>query len=186
MILANDLRPGMTIELDGQIFSCTEYQHIKPGKGGAFVRLKLKNFNTGAVIEKTVRPEDKFELVKIFRKPMQYLYQDGDSYYFMDTESYEQFGISKEIMGNTINYLKENMEATVLFHDEKIIGIEPPLTVELQVTSTEPGFKGDTVSGGTKPATLETGLTVQVPLFIEEGEVIKIDTRKGVYVERVK
>lgn len=186
MIVANDLRPGMTIEMDAQIFSCIEYQHIKPGKGGAFVRLKLKNFNTGAVLEKTVRPEDKFPLVKIFRKPMQYLYQDGNNYCFMDIETYEQVSISKDILGEAINYLKENISATVLFHDEKVIGIEPPLTVELQITSTEPGFKGNTVSGGIKPATLETGLVVQVPLFIEEGEVIKIDTRKGAYIERVR
>jgi len=186
MIVANDLRNGMTIELDGQIFSCIEFQHIKPGKGGAFVRLKLKNFDTGAVIEKTVRPEDKFPLVRIFRKPMQYLYQDGDNCYFMDTESYEQIGISKNILGSAINYLKENIEVVVLFHDENIIGIEPPLTVELQVTSTEPGFKGNTVSGATKPATLETGLVVQVPLFVEKGDILKIDTRKGVYLERAK
>ncbi len=186
MIVANNLRQGMTIEMDGQTFSCVEYQHIKPGKGGAFIKLKLKNFKTGSVLEKTVRPEDKFPLVKIFRKLMQYLYQDEDNCYFMDTESYEQFGISKDIIGRTINYLKENTEATILFHDEKIIGIEPPLTVELQITSTEPGFKGNTVSGATKPATLETGLVVQVPLFIEEGEILKIDTRNGVYVERVR
>jgi len=186
MIVANDLRSGMTIELDGQIFSCIEFQHIKPGKGGAFVRLKLKNFDTGAVIEKTVRPEEKFSLVRIFRKPMQYLYQDGDNCYFMDTESYEQVGISKNILGNTIDYLKENIEIVVLFHDEQIIGIEPPLTVELQVTATEPGFKGNTVSGATKSATLETGLVVQVPLFVEEGDLLKIDTRKGLYLERVK
>lgn len=186
MIVANDLRSGMTIEIDGQIFSCIEFQHIKPGKGGAFVRLKLKNFSSGAVIEKTVRPEEKYPLVRIFRKPMQYLYQNGDYYYFMDIESYEQIGISKNILANTIDYLKENLEVVVLFHDEKIIGVEAPLTVELKVTKTEPGFKGNTVSGATKAATLESGLVVQVPLFVEEGDILKIDTRKGVYLERVK
>lgn len=186
MIVANDLRAGMTIELEGEIFSCIEYQHIKPGKGGAFVRLKLKNFNTGAIIEKTVRPEDKFPLVKIFRKPMEYLYQEGDVYYFMDTETYEQIGIPKDIIGSTKDYLKENMEVTVLFHNEKIIGIEPPLTVTLQVVSTPPDFKGDTVAGGSKPATLETGLVIQVPIFIQEGDLLKVDTRRGVYIERVK
>ncbi len=186
MIVANNLRPGMTIELDGQIFSCTEFQHIKPGKGGAFVRLKLKNFDTGAILDKTVRPEEKFQLVRITRKPMQYLYQDGSNYNFMDTESYEQFGISKEMLGSNVNYLKENMEVTILFHDEKIIGVELPVTIELKVVTTEPGFKGNTVSGATKQAELETGLKVAVPLFVEEGEILKIDTRTEEYIERVR
>ncbi|MEW6607747.1 MAG: elongation factor P [bacterium] len=186
MIGANDLRPGMTIELNGEIFSCTEFQHIKPGKGGAFVRLKLKNFSTGAVIDKTVRPEEKFPLIRISRKPMQYLYQEGGNYYFMDTESYEQFGLSKDMLSSNVNYLKENMEVTVLFHDETIIGIELPVTIELKVITTEPGFKGNTVSGATKQAELETGLKVQVPLFVEEGEILKIDTRTGEYIERVR
>lgn len=186
MITANNLRPGMTIEFEGQIFSCTEFQHIKPGKGGAFVRLKLKKFDTGAILDKTVRPEEKFPLVRISRKPMQYLYQDGGNYYFMDTESYEQFGISKDMLGGNVHYLKENMEVIILFHDEKIIGVELPVTIELKVITTEPGFKGNTVSGATKQAELETGLTVQVPLFIEEGEILKIDTRTGGYIERVR
>ncbi len=184
MIAANDLRSGMTFKMDGEIYVVVDFEHIKPGKGGAFVRLKFKNYFTGTVIDKTIRPEEKFELAKIYKKPMEYLYQDGTNYHFMDPESYEQFEVPNAQMEKVKDYLKENMIVSINFHQDRIIGVEPPITVEMEVTSTEPGFKGDTVSGGGKPATLETGLVVQVPMFVETGDRVKVDTRTGTYIER--
>lgn len=185
MFAANELRSGMTVIIDKEIYSVLLYEHIKPGKGGAFVRLKLKNYFTGAVIDKTVNTDEKFLPAKIYRKPMEYLYQDGNYYHVMDPESYEQFEVNETQMERAKNYLKENMTVTVVFHEDKIIDVEPPVTVEIAISVTEPGFRGDTVSGSTKPATLDTGVVIQVPLFVEIGDVIKVDTRTGTYIERV-
>ena len=171
MISSNDLRPGITIELDGSVWQCVEFLHVKPGKGAAFVRAKLKNMVNGSVVE---------------RKPMQYLYEADESYCFMDTETYEQIMLRKDQLGDKINFLKEEMECSVMFFNGDIIGIDIPNSVELKVVETEPGIRGDTATGGSKPAKLETGYTVSVPLFINEGEVLRIDTRTGDYIERVK
>lgn len=185
MITAGEFRNGVTFELDGQIFQVVEFQHVKPGKGAAFVRTKLKNVITGATVERTFNPTDKMPKAHIDRKDMQYLYNDGDLYYFMDTETYEQLPISKDTIGDTFKFVKENMIAKILSYKGNVFGIEPPTFVELEITETEPGFKGDTATGATKPATLETGAIVKVPLFINQGDVIKIDTRTGEYLERV-
>lgn len=185
MITAGEFRNGVTFELDGQVFQVVEFQHVKPGKGAAFVRTRLKNVITGATVEKTFNPTDKMPRAHIERKDMQYLYNDGDLYYFMDTETYEQLPISKDTVGDTFKYVKENMIVKILSFKGNVFGIEPPTFVELEVTVTEPGFKGDTATGATKPATLETGAIVKVPLFINQGDLIKIDTRTGDYLERV-
>jgi elongation factor P len=187
MIVANDIRPGMVIEMDDKLYSCIEFQHVKPGKGSAFVRIKFKHFSTGAIIDKTLRPEDKFHLVKVFKRGMLFLYKSQDTYTFMDNENYEQIEVSKEHVGTAAGYLKENMEVNILIRDDTdtVIGVELPTAVNLKVTETEPGVKGDTVSGGVKPATLETGITIQVPLFINIGDVIRVDTRTGEYIERI-
>lgn len=185
MISTNDLRTGVTIEIDGEVFTVVDFQHVKPGKGAAFVRTKIKNIKTGQVFEKTFRAGEKLKRAMIERKNMQYLYSSGDTYYFMDTGTFEQIPIAEEIIGESIKYLKDNMEVMVLFYEGMTIGIELPTFVELEVTETEPGFKGDTASGGDKPATLETGAVVQVPLFINKGDVIKVDTRTGEYLSRV-
>ncbi|MBO8125871.1 MAG: elongation factor P [Firmicutes bacterium] len=184
MISTNDFRTGLTIEIDGEPWSVVEFLHVKPGKGAAFVRTKLKNVKTGAVQERTFRAGEKVPKAHVDYKEVQYLYNDGTDYYFMDTNTYEQFSLNKEQLGDTIYYLKENMLITVSYHKGVPIGIEPPNSVELTVVQTEPGFKGDTATGGSKPATLETGLVVQVPLFISEGDVVKIDTRTGQYLSR--
>lgn len=184
MITASEFRNGVTFELDGQIFQVVEFQHVKPGKGAAFVRTKLKNVITGATVERTFNPTDKMENAHIERKDMQYLYNDGDLYYFMDVESYEQLPINQSTIGNALKFVKENMTCKILSHNGNVFGIEPPTFVELEVTQTDPGFKGDTATGATKPAALETGASVKVPLFINQGDIIRIDTRTGEYLER--
>ena len=185
MISAGDFRNGTTFEMDSAVFKIVEFQHVKPGKGAAFVRTKLKNVMTGAVLEKTFNPTEKVQEAQIDRKDMQYLYTDGDMYYFMDTETYEQLPLGKDDLGDTLNYLIDNMMVKVVSYKGKVFGVEPPMFVELEITYTEPGFKGDTSTGATKPATLETGYVVNVPLFVEIGEKVRIDTRTGEYMERV-
>jgi len=184
MITAGEFKNGVTFELEGQVFQVVEFQHVKPGKGAAFVRTKLKNVITGATVEKTFSPTDKMPKAHIERKEMQYLYNDGDLYYFMDTETYEQTPLSKETIGDSLKFVKENMNVKILSFKGNVFGIEPPTFVELEVTETEPGFKGDTATGATKPATVETGAVVKVPLFIDQGDIIRIDTRTGEYLER--
>lgn len=187
MIGATEVKPGMALRLENQLFYVTQYQHVKPGKGGAFIRLKLKNAGTGAVLDRTYRASEKFDQVRLERTKMQYLYSAGDEYHFMNEETYEQIALQKDFLGETtISLLKEEMNIDVLMSEEgKAITCEMPNFVELTVVQTDPGVKGDTASGGTKPATLETGAVVQVPLFLEEGTVIKVDTRSCSYVERV-
>jgi elongation factor P len=185
VIVAGDIRNGATFELDGQIFQVVEFQHVKPGKGAAFVRTKLKNIITGANVERTFNPTDKMPKANIERKDMQYLYNDADLYYFMDVESYEQFPINRSSIGDALKFVKENMVVKILSHKGNVFGIEPPIFVELEITETEPGFKGDTSTGATKPAILETGAQVKVPLFVNQGDVIRVDTRTGEYMDRV-
>ena len=185
MISAGDFRNGVTIELEGNIFQIIEFQHVKPGKGAAFVRTKLKNIKSGGVVEKAFRPTEKCPTARIDRKDMQYLYNDGDLFYFMDNESYEQIAIAKDAIGDALKFVKENEMCKVCSHNGNVFAVEAPLFVELMITETEPGFKGDTATGATKPATVETGATVQVPLFVDQGETIKIDTRTGEYLSRV-
>ena len=185
MISAGDFRNGITIEMDNNIFQIIEFQHVKPGKGAAFVRTKLKNIISGGVVEKTFRPTEKCPTARIDRKDMQYLYNDGDLYYFMDTENYEQLPISQDSVGDALKFVKENDMCKVCSYNGNVFAIEPPMFVELVVTDTEPGFKGDTATGATKPATVETGATVSVPLFVNVDDVIKIDTRTGEYLSRV-
>ena len=185
MISAGDFRNGVTIELEGNIFQIIEFQHVKPGKGAAFVRTKLKNIKSGGVVEKTFRPTEKCPTARIDRKDMQYLNNDGDLFYFMDNESYEQIAIAKDAIGDALKFVKENEMCKVCSHNGNVFAVEAPLFVELMITETEPGFKGDTATGATKPATVETGATVQVPLFVDQGETIKIDTRTGEYLSRV-
>lgn len=181
-----DFRNGFTFLMDGDMYSIAEFLHVKPGKGGAFVRTKLKNIKTGAVIEKTFRSGEKVTEVRLERRKAQYLYNTGDLYYVMDPDTYEQFPIPAHLFEDGLKYLKENMDISILQTGDEIVSIEIPTFVELEITQTDPGFKGDTVSGSTKPATLETGAVVQVPLFLEIGEVIKVDTRTDTYIERVK
>lgn len=185
MISAGDFRNGVTIELEGNVYQIIEFQHVKPGKGAAFVRTKLKDIKNGGVVEKTFRPTEKFPEARIDRKDMQYLYQDGDLYYFMDNETYEQIALGSELIGDALKFVKENEMCKVCSHNGNVFSVEPPLFVELQITDTEPGFKGNTATGATKPAIVETGAQVSVPLFVENGEVIKIDTRTGEYLSRV-
>ncbi|MCI9387176.1 MAG: elongation factor P [Lachnospiraceae bacterium] len=185
MISAGDFRNGITIEYENSIYQIIEFQHVKPGKGAAFVRTKLKNIISGGVVEKTFRPTEKCPQARIDRKEMQYLYQDGDLFYFMDTENYEQIGLNADKVGDALKFVKENEMVKVCSHNGNVFAIEPPLFVELVITDTEPGFKGDTATGATKPATVETGATVYVPLFVETNDVIKIDTRTGEYLSRV-
>ena len=184
MISAGDFRNGITIEIDSNIFQIIEFQHVKPGKGAAFVRTKLKNIKSGGVIEKTFRPTEKCPQARIDRKDMQYLYSDGDLFHFMDQETFEQIALNEENVGDSLKFVKENDICKVCSHNGSVFAIEPPLFVELEITETEPGFKGDTATGATKPATVETGAVVYVPLFIEQGEKIKIDTRTGEYLSR--
>ena len=185
MIVAGDFRNGATFELDNQIFQVIEFQHVKPGKGAAFVRTKLKNVITGSTVERTFNPSDKMPKAHIERKDMQYLYKDGDLYYFMDVESYEQIPVNGDKIGDYFKFVKENMIIKILSHKGNVFGIEPPTFVELQIVETEPGYKGDTAQGATKPAVLETGAIVKVPLFVNQDDVIKVDTRTGEYMERV-
>ncbi|NLO89637.1 MAG: elongation factor P [Clostridia bacterium] len=185
MISTNDFRTGLTIELDGQVYSVVEFMHVKPGKGSAFVRSKLKNIETGATIEKTFRAGEKVPRAHLDKRKMQYLYSDGEALYFMDEETFDQMSLSVEQLGDAVNFLKENMVIDVLMYKGRTIGVDLPNFVELKVVETEPGIKGDTATGATKGATLETGAKVQVPLFIEAGDVIRVDTRTGEYMERV-
>ena len=185
MISAGDFRNGITIELEGNIYQIIEFQHVKPGKGAAFVRTKLKNIKSGGVVEKTFRPTEKCPQARIDRKDYTYLYADGDLYNFMDAETYEQIALSNEDIGDALKFVKENEMVKMCSHNGSVFAVEPPLFVELQITETEPGFKGDTATGATKPATVETGAIVSVPLFVEQGDVIKIDTRTGEYLSRV-
>ena len=184
MVTAGDFRNGVTFEMDGNVVSIIEFQHVKPGKGAAFVRTKIRNVISGAVTEKTFNPNDKYPTAFIERKDMEYLYNDGDLYYFMDSETYEQLPISPNVLGDNFRFVKENMVCKVLSYKGNVFGIEPPNFVELQVTETEPGVKGDTATNVTKPATLETGAEIKVPIFINEGEMIRVDTRTGEYMER--
>ena len=184
MISAGDFRNGVTFEMDGQVVSIIEFQHVKPGKGAAFVRTKIRNVITGSVVEKTFNPNDKYPTAFIDRKDMEYSYSDGDLYYFMDTETWEQIPINASILGDNFKFVKENMVCKVLSYKGNVFGVEPPNFVELQVTQTDPGFAGNTATNATKPATLETGAELKVPLFIEEGEMIQIDTRTGEYLGR--
>lgn len=184
MIVAGDFRNGVTFEMDGNVLQIVEFQHVKPGKGAAFVRTKVKNVITGAVLERTFNPSDKFPSAYVERKDMQYLYADGSLYYFMDMESYEQLPIDESKLGDSFKFVKENMEVKVLSYKGNVFGIEPPFFVELEVVETDPGFKGDTATNATKPAKLETGAEIKVPLFIEQGDVLRIDTRTGEYMER--
>ena len=184
MVTAGDFRNGVTFEMDGNVYSIIEFQHVKPCKGAAFVRTKIRNVISGAVTEKTFNPNDKYPTAFIERKDMEYLYNDGDLYYFMDSETYEQLPISPNVLGDNFRFVKENMVCKVLSYKGNVFGIEPPNFVELQVTETEPGVKGDTATNVTKPATLETGAEIKVPIFINEGEMIRVDTRTGEYMER--
>lgn len=184
MVVAGDFKNGVTFEMEGQVYQVIEFQHVKPGKGAAFVRTKIRNVITGATIERTFSPSDKFEKAQINRRDMEYLYNDGDLAYFMDTETYEQFPINMSQVQDSLVFVKENMVCKILSYKDNVIGIEPPMFVELEVTHTEPGFKGDTATGATKPATVETGAQVKVPLFINQGDIIRIDTRTGEYLER--
>ncbi len=184
MVTAGDFRNGVTFDMDGSVMQIIEFQHVKPGKGAAFVRTKLRNVITGAVIEKTFNPTDKYPTAHVERKDMQYLYSDGELYYFMDMESYEQLPINADKLGDSFKFVKEEMMCKIVSYKETVIAVEPPMFVELEVTETEPGFKGDTATGASKPATLETGAQIKVPLFINIGDVLKIDTRTGEYLER--
>lgn len=185
MISAGDFRNGITIEFENNIYQIIEFQHVKPGKGAAFVRTKLKNIKNGGVVEKTFRPTEKCPQARIDRKDMQYLYSDGDLFHFMDVETYDQIALSADNVGDSLKFVKENDMVKICSHNGDVFAIEPPLFVELEVTETEPGVKGDTATGATKPSTVETGATVYVPLFVEIGDKIKIDTRTGEYLSRV-
>ena len=185
MVTAGDFRNGMTFEEDGNVMQVIEFQHVKPGKGAAFVRTKVRNVITGSVVEKSYNPSAKFPTAFVERKDMEYSYSDGELYYFMDTETYEQVPINANELDDNFKFVKENMVCKVLSYKGKVFGVEPPNFVELEVTETDPGFKGDTATNATKPATLETGAEIKVPLFIDQGEIIRIDTRTGEYMERV-
>ncbi len=185
MISAGDFRNGVTLEIEGNIYQIMEFQHVKPGKGAAFVRTKLKNIINGGVVEKTFRPTEKFPAARIDRVDMQYLYSDGDLFHFMNVETYDQIALNAEDIGDALKFVKENEMCKVCSYNGNVFAVEPPLFVELEISDTEPGFKGDTATGATKPAVVETGATVYVPLFVEQGDKIKIDTRSGEYLSRV-
>ena len=185
MVSAGDFRNGLTIEIDGTVYQVIEFQHVKPGKGAAFVRTKIKNVMTGSVVERTFRPTEKFPSARIDRVDMQYLYEDGDLYNFMNMDNYEQMALAADVIGDALKFVKENEIVKICSYNGKVFSVEPPLFVELEITNTEPGFKGDTAQGATKPATVETGATVYVPLFVDNGDKIKIDTRTGEYLSRV-
>ena len=176
---------GVTIELEGNVYRVDDFQHVKPGKGAAFIRTRLKNIKTGGVVEKTFRPTEDVETAHVDRSEKQYLYNDGDLYYFMDTETYDQIALNADVVGDALKFVKENENVKICSHKGNVFSVEPPLFVELAITETEPGFKGDTAQGATKPAIVETGATVMVPLFVETGDVLKIDTRTGEYLSRV-
>ena len=185
MVSAGDFRNGLTIELENNIFQVIEFQHVKPGKGAAFVRTKLKNIKSGGVVEKTFRPTEKCPQAHIEKKDMQYLYTDGELYHFMDQETFDQIALSADQVGDSLKFVKENDVVKILSHNGDVFAMESPMFVELEITDTEPGFKGDTATGATKPAVVETGATVYVPLFVETGNKISIDTRTGEYLKRV-
>lgn len=185
MISTGELRKGVMIELDGQLLNILEYQHIKMGRGSAQVRLKLRNVRTGSIVERTFQAGEKFPRARLERQHVQFLYADGDLYHFMDTDTYEQRALTRQQLGNSVNYLTDNLVLDLMNYNDEPVDVELPITVDLRVAHTEPGFKGDTATGGTKPATMETGLVVQVPLFINEGDTIRVDTRSGEYLERV-
>lgn len=184
MISTNDFRTGLTIEYEGAVCTIVEFQHVKPGKGAAFVRTKIKNLQTGAITEKTFRAGEKVKKAIVDKRKMQYLYNDGEGYIMMDNENYEQISLSADQIGDGIKFLKENMDADILLYQGTVIGVDLPNFVELEVVETEPGIKGDTASGGSKPAKVETGAIIQVPFFINVGDVLRIDTRTGTYMER--
>ncbi len=184
MVTAGDFRNGVTFEMDGNVYQIIEFQHVKPGKGAAFVRTKIRDVIGGSVVEKTFSPTEKFPTAFIERKEMQYSYNDGGLYYFMDPETYDMVPVNESDLGDNFKFVKEDMVCKVLSYKGNVFGLEPPTFVELQVTETEPGFKGDTATNATKPATLETGAEIRVPLFINEGDMIRIDTRTGEYMER--
>lgn len=185
MISAGDFRNGLTFEFEGNVYQVVEFQHVKPGKGAAFVRTKMKNVMTGAVVERTFNPTEKVEPARIERKEMEYLYEDSGLYYFMDQETYEQTPLSEDQLGDALKFVMENMTVKILSYKGNVFAVEPPTFVELSVTETEPGVKGNTATNVTKPATVETGATITVPMFVNEGDVIRIDTRTGEYMERV-
>ena len=185
MVTAGDFKNGITLEYDGNICQIIEFQHVKPGKGAAFVRTKLRNIISGGIVETSFRPTEKFPLARIERKDMQYLYGDDDFYNFMDVETYDQISLTRDAVGDALKFVKENEMCKVCSHNGNVFAVEPPLFVELEITDTEPGFKGDTATGATKPAIVETGAKVMVPLFVEIGNKIKIDTRSGEYLSRV-
>ena len=184
MISAGDFRNGLTVLIEGNIYQILEFQHVKPGKGAAFVRTKLKNIIRGGVVEKTFRPTEKFDTAHIDRKDMQYLYSDGELYHFMDVETFDQIAVDGDTVGDSLKFVKENEMVKVCSHEGNVFSVEPPISVELEVTETEPGVKGDTATGATKPAIVETGASVLVPLFVNQGDKIKIDTRTGEYSSR--
>ncbi len=184
MVTAGDFRNGVTFEMDGKVYQIVEFQHVKPGKGAAFVRTKIRNVIEGSVVERTFNPTEKFPTAFVERKDMEYSYADGDLYYFMDSETYELVPVSKNELDDNFKFVKENMICKVLSYKGKVFGVEPPTFVELAVTQTDPGFAGNTATNATKPATLETGCEIRVPLFINEGDMIRIDTRTGEYMER--
>ena len=185
MISAGDFRNGITLEIEGNVFQIMEFQHVKPCKGAAFVRTKIKNVMSGGVVERTFRPTEKFPAARIDRVDMQYLYSDGDLFHFMDVNTYEQVALNPDSIGDALKFVKENEMCKVCSYNGNVFSVEPPLFVELEITDTEPGFKGDTAQGATKPAVVETGATVYVPLFVDQGDKIKIDTRTGEYLSRV-
>jgi len=185
MIDAGELKKGITIELDGNLYQVLDYQHIKMGRGSAQIRLKLRGLRAGYITERSFQASEKFTRAFLEHRPVQYIYNDGHLYYFMDTKTFEQIPLDKSILGDALNYLKEGSNLEMLTHKGKAVGIELPVSVELQVVETGPGFKGDTASAGSKPAKLETGITIKVPLFINTGDIIKVDTRTGEYLERV-
>lgn len=185
MVSAGDFRNGITLEIEGNVFQIMEFQHVKPGKGAAFVRTKIKNVMSGGVVERTFRPTEKFPAARIDRVDMQYLYSDGDLFHFMDVNTYEQVALNPDSIGDALKFVKENEMCKVCSYNGNVFSVEPPLFVELEITDTEPGFKGDTAQGATKPAVVETGATVYVPLFVDQGDKIKIDTRTGEYLSRV-
>ncbi len=185
MISAGDFRNGLTLEIDNAVYQVIEFQHVKPGKGAAFVRTKLRDIKNGGVTERTFRPTEKYPQAHIERSDMQYLYSDGELYHFMNTETFDQIALNEEAIGDSLEFVKENDMVKMLSHQGNVFAIEPPLFVELVITDTEPGFKGDTAQGATKPAKVETGATVYVPLFVNQGDKISIDTRTGEYMKRV-
>lgn len=185
MISAGDFKNGLTVEVEGNVMQIVEFQHVKPGKGAAFVRTKMKNIKSGGVVEKSFRPTEKFPQARIERKEMQYLYNDGDLYYFMDTETYDQIGMAEDQIGDSLKFVRENDMVTMISHNGDVFAVEPPMFVELEVTECEPGEKGNTATGATKPCTVETGAVVYVPLFVNLGDKLKIDTRTGEYLSRV-